>query len=191
MFNKNKELKKENLLLLEKNQELLKELKNLRNEIYNLENTFIEKDKEISKKEKSINILNKFKIFTSDFLCKFLNEEIIEENYEKLYNYLQIYDKDGFLYLGQIKKETNISSSEFYSNYYYEDNCGYFEEMDGYNFSKYYLQMKFGEIINSTFIGMYEKCEYSDDFYSNDDYKKFIKKVKINTIKDIIKSLNH
>lgn len=49
--------------------------------------------------------------------------------------------------------------------------------------------MKFGEIINSEFIGSYVKCKYSDDYINKPEYIEFIKKVKINTINSIISIL--
>lgn len=118
-----------------------------------------------------------------------LLEKNTDEYYQYIFDSLKKYDIDGFFYLSQVQKETGITTSSFYGHFSYEDNIGTFEDMDGYQLAQYYEIMHFANIIDSKFIGSYEKCIYDNKYLKSQEYLDFIKKVKINTIKTIICNL--
>ena len=125
---------------------------------------------------------------STDFLytCTKLIMPLVESNVDTFYETLKGYDEDGQLYLSHVKTATEISDRDFYGNYYYEDNCGFFEEMNGYTMSEYYNDMYFGSIESSTTIGSYEKCTYSKSYKDTEEYKEYIKNIKTKTILSIL-----
>lgn len=187
-WRKIKNLKKEILNLVEEKKTLVDDNEVLYNENELLSNELksIKEEKENLEYEnsKKSHLLETTKEINSTLSNLLLNS--LEENYDTYYNSLKKYDEDGFVYLSKVQQLTGISSSSFYGNFYYEDNIGAFEDMDGYTMAKYYEKMQFADIIDSTFIGSYEKCEYSTDYVNTDEYKEFIKNVKINTVKELL-----
>lgn len=169
------------------------------------ENLLIEKEEILGVKEKMLEDLSD-KVFDLQMDLDRANEHLLKikpiskiilgkvDNYsekeiEEIFNQLRELDDEGFKYLREIEKESGLNTHDVYTTFYYEDNMGYFEEMNGYGLSKYIEKIKFAEIIDSTFHGMYEECEYSTNYVDTQEYKDFIKKVKLNTIKSLLNSI--
>lgn len=99
-----------------------------------------------------------------------------------MYDYYKKMDKDGWEELRIVKKHIK---GDLYSHFYYEDNIGMFENMNGKELIPWYEKMEFSNIIDSTFVGMYEKCSYSNPT-ENKKYNAYKESVK----KDFIKTMD-
>ena len=102
-------------------------------------------------------------------------------NIDKMYSYYQTLDKEGWDELRVVKK---YIKGNIYDTFYYEDNCGLFENMDGKELIKWYEKMGFSEIKESIFHGAYEKCVYNEPS-ENKNYKEYKEKVKKEFIKEM------
>lgn len=103
-------------------------------------------------------------------------------NLDKMYNYYQKIDKDGWEELKVVRK---YIKGDLYGNFPYEDNRGYFEFINGKEFIEWYEKMEFSNIINSRFVGAYEECDY-DEPWKNKRYKEYKEAVK----KDFVKTMD-
>lgn len=110
-----------------------------------------------------------------------------ETKVNDLYKLARSLDDDGYKELSIVREKIK---GDIYSTFYYEDNQGLFEFMNGYQLINYYEKMEFGDIISSEFYGVYEKCEYSDPA-KNERYAKYRESVKVKLIKIMIKKYPH
>lgn len=110
-----------------------------------------------------------------------------ETKVNDLYKLARSLDDDGYKELSIVREKIK---GDIYSTFYYEDNQGLFEFMNGYQLINYYEKMEFGDIISSEFYGVYEKCEYSDPA-KNERYAKYRESVKVKLIKIMIKEYPH
>lgn len=121
----------------------------------------------------------------SEFVLKRLvkiEDLATEEIVDDLYNFSVNLDNEGWEELSIVREFIN---EDIYSYFYYEDNLGYFENMDGWQLISWYEKMKFAEIVDSEFIGSYEKCKYSD-YDDKTEYIKYREEVKKALIKHMI-----
>lgn len=100
-------------------------------------------------------------------------------NIDKMYNYYKKFDKNGWEELQVVRK---FIKGDIYSEFYYEDNIGLFENMDGKELIKWYEKMEFSQIKDSIFHGEYEQCVY-DKPCENKNYKEYKEKVKKEFVK--------
>lgn len=93
---------------------------------------------------------------------------------DKMYNYYCKLDKEGWEELKIVK---NHIKGNIYNHFYYEDNMGVFEDMDGKELIPWYEKMEFSNIVDSTFYSSYEKCTYGEPS-KNERYSEYKNKVK-------------
>lgn len=110
-----------------------------------------------------------------------------ETKVNDLYKLAKSLDDDGYKELSIVREKIK---GDIYSTFYYEDNQGLFEFMNGYQLISYYEKMEFGDIISSEFFGAYEKCEYSDPA-KNERYPKYKESVKVKLIRVMSKEYPH
>lgn len=103
-------------------------------------------------------------------------------NIDKMYNYYRKLDKEGWDELRVVKK---YIKGDIYSYFYYEDNMGAFEDLNGKELIPYYEKMEFSDIVSSEFHNSYERCTYSDPI-ENEKYKEYKEAVK----KDFVKTMD-
>lgn len=121
----------------------------------------------------------------SEFVLKRLisiEDLATEETINDLYNFSVSLDNEGWEELSIVRE---FIKEDIYSYFYYEDNMGYFENMNGWELIPWHEKMKFAEIIDSEFIGCYEKCKYSN-YKDTTEFIKYREEVKKAYIKHMI-----
>lgn len=89
-------------------------------------------------------------------------------------------DPDGFELLRCAEKLLGLKSSAIYETFYYEENRGYFEDMDGHQLLPYlekcsrFFRIKSSEIVGSC----YERCTYELDPARANEYEAYRAKLQ-------------
>lgn len=92
------------------------------------------------------------------------------ESISEVYSKSQSLDNEKWIELDIIERKTGINISNFY---YYEDNLGYFENLDGNGLIPYYEKAKFGEFEYDLCSGGYESSVCVSDYWKHDEYKTY------------------
>lgn len=182
--NEKEELVKEMESIKTENDNLKKELMYFNNENTQLKEDnmfFNEKATALEKENQEI----KNTIYS--YIIKKIDKQLNDNNIDDFYKIAKEFDDEGYEELKIVSREIE---GDLYSTFYYEDNKGFFDYMNGYQKIRYYEKMGFSEITNSIFHGAYEECEYSDPS-NNSEYENYKRNVKIKLIKSMVKQYPH
>lgn len=192
IFKEIKELREENSNL-KKEVELYKNsLKDQVEEDITLEKEFLSTKKELSKlieeKDDALYDLHELKEHYRQFddiykplkhFIPFILDKYMNNKMEELYTTLSSLDSEGFIEYGVVCK---LIPCDIYSEYYYEDSMGYFEEMSGYRLSRYHEMSAFGEKEYEIVSSCHERLSSCSDYSQDERFLDYRKKLKKQTI---------
>lgn len=143
------------------------------------------KEKYENEQWKTLDLSNEYEDLMSVFISKYIEGIIKKNGEEKLYELLQPLDHEGWCELDAVQK---LIPCNIYSEYYYEDTVGTFENMDGYDLIPYYEIAAFAENREYDFVGdMYEKLTSYDDYTNKAEYLQYCIKKQHDTLINISK----
>lgn len=114
------------------------------------------------------------KHFIPFILDKYMNDKM-----EELYTTLSSLDDEGFIEYMIVCK---LIPCDIYSEYYYESNLGYFEEMSGYRLSRYHEMSAFGEKEYEIVSSCHERLSNCSDYSQDEKFLEYRKELKKQTI---------
>lgn len=129
------------------------------------------------------NITKKYNNTIEKFLSTYIESINSEEKIKSIYEELRVVDEDGWCEENIV---ANLIPCNLYSEFYYEDNTGVFDRIDGYGTINYYEIAEFAEQ-EYEFVGMYERMSGHSDYTNLPKYIEYRKKAEFETVKEIIK----